>query len=407
MIRFIHTADVHFGVENYGKIDTKTGIHTRLLDFKRSFDACIDTAIEEQVDFFLFAGDAYKTTTPTPTQQRLFVSSLMRLVEAGIPIVMVIGNHDNPLSFGKAHSLDIFQHISPEWCYIIDTPGHFTIETGHGPVQIVGIPWPTRTTLALKTEHISSHPDEISSYISDTVGHVIQQYAQELDPTLPAVLTAHITVSNGTYSGSEKQAIYGKDPVLLPSQLAISPFDYVALGHLHRHQNLNPDGTPIVYSGSIERIDFGERTEDKGFCLVSIDNKATTYSFNQVPARPFYQIDIQLSSESDHTQQMLNALHAYDLTDAVVKIRYYIPDNIRDFVDIAVIEKACAHAHYIMGIFPVHTVQPRKRRQGISVESDYQTLLYTYFQHHAATHEKAEHLTKTAIDIAREADEDT
>ena len=102
MIKFIHTADIHFGVENYGRIDHTTGIHTRLLDFYRALGVCIDRAIDEKVDFFLFAGDAYKTAQPTPTQQRLLLASFLRLFRAKIPIVMVIGNHDHALSFGKA-----------------------------------------------------------------------------------------------------------------------------------------------------------------------------------------------------------------------------------------------------------------------------------------------------------------
>src|SRR5277367_160981 len=71
MIRFVHTADIHFGMENYGRIDPKTGIHSRLLDFERALNACIDHAIAQEIDFFLFAGDAYKTANPSPTQQRL------------------------------------------------------------------------------------------------------------------------------------------------------------------------------------------------------------------------------------------------------------------------------------------------------------------------------------------------
>ncbi len=54
MITFIHTADIHFGMENYGKLDTKTGIHSRLLDFEKALNICVDRAIAERVDFFLF-----------------------------------------------------------------------------------------------------------------------------------------------------------------------------------------------------------------------------------------------------------------------------------------------------------------------------------------------------------------
>ncbi len=105
MIRFIHTADIHFGMENYGRVDAATGIHTRLLDFHKALSFCIDTAINEKVDFFLFAGDAYKTPHPSQTQQRLLIQCFLRLYDAGIPVVIVVGNHDHPLSFGKANAL--------------------------------------------------------------------------------------------------------------------------------------------------------------------------------------------------------------------------------------------------------------------------------------------------------------
>ena len=99
MIQFIHTADIHFGMENYGRIDPETGIHSRLLDFERALNYCIDKAIEKKIDFFLFAGDAYKTAYPSPTQQKLLMRCFLRLYKANIPIVIVVGNHDNPLTF--------------------------------------------------------------------------------------------------------------------------------------------------------------------------------------------------------------------------------------------------------------------------------------------------------------------
>src|SRR3990172_11776955 len=111
MISFIHTADVHFGMENYGKIDAVTGIHSRLLDFEKAFNFCIDTAIEQNVDFFLFSVDSYKTTHPSPTQQRLMLRCFFRLYKAKIPVIIIVGNHDNPLSFGKANTLEIFDQL--------------------------------------------------------------------------------------------------------------------------------------------------------------------------------------------------------------------------------------------------------------------------------------------------------
>ncbi|MEX0849263.1 MAG: exonuclease SbcCD subunit D [Candidatus Dependentiae bacterium] len=381
MIRFIHIADIHFGMENYGKIDSKTGIHTRLLDFERALNFCIDVAIEKEVDFFLFAGDAYKTAHPSPTQQRLLTRCFLRLHKANIPLVMVIGNHDNPLSFGKANSLDIFGQFPTTHFHVIAKPKSFVLQTKSGPVQIVGIPWPTRNTISVSKKHALKSAIELTEYISKAVGKLINNFAQQLDPTIPAVFTGHLTVSSGIFSGSEKRAIYGTDPVLLPSQLAIEPFDYVGLGHLHRYQDLNKNGYPsVVYAGSPERIDFGERKEDKGFCVVTIHEKnKTTHEFIKTPQRPFIQIEVKLTSDKPQTEQMLDAIKKHDLKDAIVKILYHIPENKKDNVDLKEIQALCTEAMFVVGIIPIRQVVVRERRGAMKVDMDIATLLDRYF----------------------------
>ena len=381
MIRFIHTADIHFGMENYGKTDPATGIHTRLLDFERALNFCIDTAISEQVDFFLFAGDAYKTAHPSPTQQQLLSRCFLRLHQAGIPLVIVVGNHDNPLSFGKANSLDIFEQFPVNHFHVIAKPKSFVLQTKSGPVQIVGIPWPTRNTISVSKKHALKAAVELTEYISQAVGQLIKAHAEKLDPTIPAVLTGHLTVSSGIFSGSEKRAIYGSDPVLLPSQLAIAPFDYVGLGHLHRYQDLNPNGYPsVVYAGSPERIDFGERNETKGFCLVTIEEKnKTTHRFIETPQRPFHQIEVWLSESTNQTDQVLDAIKKYDIKDAIIKIVYHIPEDRKDTVDLKIIQEACREAMFIAGIIPVRKVVTRDQRATVKVDMDIAMLLDRYF----------------------------
>jgi exonuclease SbcD len=382
MIRFIHTADIHFGMENYGKIDSKTGIHTRLLDFEKALNSCIDIAIKESVDFFLFAGDAYKTHNPSQTQQKLLFRCFLRLYEAKIPIVIVIGNHDHPLSFGKAHSLDMFGEMPLEGFHVFSKPGYMTLATKNGPISIVGVPWPTRNTIAITDQHLDKSNSQLTEYISKAVAHIITDLAKKVDATIPAVLASHITVSTGIFSGSEKRAIYGNDPMLMPSQLAIAPFDYVALGHLHRHQNLNPTGYPaVVYSGSIERIDFGERNEEKGFCLVSIPEKGkATYEFIPVATRPFIQIDVPLVSGISQTDQIIDAIKKHNIHNAIVKIVYHIPPGKKDLVDLKPIEYACQNALDLIGVIPIHTFKMREKRNcALKVTMDLPELLETYF----------------------------
>ncbi len=71
-IRVLHFADVHIGMENYGKTDPETGLSSRVRDFLRRMDEMIDFAREHDVDLTIFAGDAFKTRSPNPTYQREF-----------------------------------------------------------------------------------------------------------------------------------------------------------------------------------------------------------------------------------------------------------------------------------------------------------------------------------------------
>lgn len=385
-MKFFHTADIHFGVENYGKTDPATGIHSRLLDFKKSFEFAVDLAIEQKIDFFLLCGDAYKTAHPTPTQQKFLVQLLLRLQQANIPVIIIVGNHDHPLSFGKANALDVFSDLPLEGLHVFSKPESRTINTKSGPVQIVGIPWPTKNNLVTHEEHRFKTAQEISVYISEKVGQIIAQFASELDPAVPAVLASHLTVSSGIFSGSEKCAIMGNDPIFLPSQLAIKPFDYVALGHLHRHQNLNVGGYPaVVYSGSIERVDFGERKEDKGFCSVEItingSEKNCNFEFIKTPMRPMLQIEIILDPEKDQTEQIIKAITEQNIEEAIIKILYHLPPGKTDTVDLYAVERACAKAHYVTGVIPIHKPVTRQARPHVTGKMDIETLLTKYFSH--------------------------
>jgi exonuclease SbcD len=405
MIKFIHTADIHFGVENYGRIDHTTGIHTRLLDFYRALGICIDRAIDEKVDFFLFAGDAYKTAQPTPTQQRLLLASFLRLFRAKIPIVMVIGNHDHALSFGKAHALDLFGQIPLHGFYVLSKPTTIQLVTQNGPINIVGIPWPTRTNMSLQNAYTYSSGAHIADQLGTNVAHTIAHHAAALDPSLPAVLAGHLTVSTGIFSGSEKRAIYGTDPILHTSQLAIAPFDYVALGHLHRYQDLNQHGYPaVVYSGSVERVDFGERTETKGFCLVTIPEKGKAcHEFIPITTRPFVQVVTNLDDTQNQTDQIIEQLKQHTIIDAVIKIIYHIPAGLRDRVDKARLQAACADAHYVASIVPMRTMTtltPRCSR--ISAEMDLSTLLSTYLATKPELLPYKDRLTQKLLALAEE-----
>ena len=188
----------------------------------------------------------------------------------------------------------------------------------------------------------------------------------------------------------------------MPSQLAIKPFDYVGLGHLHRYQNLNPSGHPaIVYSGSPERVDFGERKEDKGFCLVTIyDKQRTEHEFIKLPTRKFVQIDVQIEEDSNQTDQILQAIAERDIADAIVKIVYYVPAGFREKVDLMLINHACLSAWHVIGVQCVRGIAKKAHRPVAKVDMDLETLLKTYFSAKPEFAAQKDEYIKCALELA-------
>jgi exonuclease SbcD len=151
------------------------------------------------------------------------------------------------------------------------------------------------------------------------VDNFLRASAEQLDPDLPAVLTIHGTVDGATV-GVERQIMLGKDLILPRSMVALPGVDYVALGHIHKHQSLG-EHPPIVYPGSIERIDFGEEHEDKGCVLVEVARGATRWRFHKLAARPFVTVAVDVRNSAEAQARVAAAIEKRDLREAVVRVK--------------------------------------------------------------------------------------
>jgi len=368
-MKFLHIADIHLGMENYGRINPSTGMHTRLEDYIKCFSFAIDTAIKEKVDLVIFAGDAYKNSTPNPTHQREFAKQIYRLSKVEIPVVLINGNHDNPVSFGRATSLDIFGTLNVPGSRIINEPEMLIIETKSGPVQVFGLPWPTKNLFLTKEEYKDLNDVEIVEQIQIRASEKIREFARLVKPNIPTIFAAHLAVAEATYSGSERSVLIGSDPVFPAQMLAQEAFNYVALGHIHKFQDLNPDSDiPVVYPGSIERINFGEEKEDKGFCLVNINGGKTSYEFIKVPARNFITIDINIPKDQDPTTALLSEIEKQNLPGAVVRISYTMPEEAANPIDFSKINTALEGAFMTANIS--EKSKPTERVQRAEVTED-------------------------------------
>jgi exonuclease SbcD len=350
-MKIIHFADLHLGVENYGRMDPATGLSSRLNDFLAALDELVDYALAEKADLVLFCGDAYKTREPTQTQQREFARRINRLATANIPVFLVIGNHDMPNAVGRATATEIFDTLAVKNVTVASRPGTYKIQTKGGAVQIATLPWLRRSALLSREDTKNLNLEQVNQQMQAALTQAIGKQAAALDPSLPAILAAHVSVGTAK-AGSESMMAIGQEPVLLLSDIALPAFDYVALGHIHKHQVLK-ENPPVIYSGSLERVDFSEENDEKGFYVVDIEpgaaGRQVSYRFHPVKARRFLTIDIALEqADTDPTAKVLNAITGQQeaVRDAIVRLNISLPSQIEGHLRYHEIREALNPAHF-------------------------------------------------------------
>lgn len=330
-MKLLHTADLHIGMSNYSKLDPETGLDSRLLDFFNTFDLMINTAISENVDAFLLAGDAYKTRDPSPTQQKGFGERIKRLSKAGIPVILVVGNHDTPNAEGKANTLDIYSALEIDNVWVSRKPEFLKIPTKSGILQVITAPW----------LHKSDFKD---------LGEKLLSFYEKIDVSSPAVIVGHLEVE-GSSMGSEKGLAIGNDVTVPLSLLTDRKLSYVALGHIHKHQILS-NNPPVVYSGSPERIDFGEAKEEKGFIMIDIPTpKKANFKLVSTNCRRFLSVNVDLTADDkEPTETVLKEIAKHQIEDAIVKVVINIPADLEKEIEMDKIKKALSGAFTVAGI---------------------------------------------------------
>lgn len=368
-IRVLHFGDLHIGMENYGQIDPETGVNGRVMDFLRRLSELVEYALQNEVDLVLFCGDAYKTREPSATHQRELARRIKRLTGAGVPVVLLVGNHDLPSQEKRATSVDIYHALDVPNVVVANRDKLHRLTTRRGEeIQVATVPYPIRQRLLEREEYRGKTIAELDKVVEQLVTENIQALAAQVDPTVPAILAGHFSVSEAEY-GSERSVMLGRDVVVLKGVLADTAWDYVALGHIHRHQEINGgQPPPIVYSGSLERIDFGEEKEPKGFVVADVRRGACEWRFQPVAARRFVTIDADVRAESAPLEALLGAIGRHDVKDTVVRVRVKALPEQEGLLRDADIRKALKDAYFVAGISKEVERAYRQRLGGASPE---------------------------------------
>ncbi len=349
-MKILHFADAHIDMANYGRRDPETGLPYRVQDFLKSLDVIMAAAIDEHVDLVLFAGDAYRDRSPAPTFQREWGKRIIRLSKAGIRTLLLVGNHDISPALGRANAIQEFETLDIPYVTVLAKPLFLSpLELGL-PIQVIALPWVSRAGLIASTD---APMEEAYTNIEEHLTSLVNGWLEKADPTLPIILTAHASIEGAKYS-TERTVMLGAD-LVLPGSLVRDPrLDYVALGHIHKSQDLNENAhPPVIYPGSIERVDFGEAGDEKYFVIAEIEKGKTDVHWRRLEnIRPFVDRRVTLESPENVTHVLTSALPATEeLAGAIVRLTV---DYFREWDDL--IDEP-ALRRYAQAAFEFHLVK--------------------------------------------------
>lgn len=349
-MKLLHFADAHIDMANYGRHDPETGLPLRVLDFLKSLDTIVDTAIAEKVDIVIFAGDAYKDRSPAPTFQREWGRRIIKLSQAKIPTLLLIGNHDLSPAVGRAHAIQEFDTLQVPYVRVLSKIQFLgPNELWELPLQVIALPWISRSAFMADYEIENSEDliKDVSSKLQDRIIEKINDLASQADPALPIILTAHASIEGAKFGG-ERLVMLGNDLTLSGSLVKNRKYSYVAMGHIHKPQDFN-DGyqPPVVYPGSIERIDFGEAREDRFFVIAHIEkDEDTKVEWRKIEGtRKFIERRVVLESSENVNEALVSSLpKPKEIENAIIKLIVEYPRDLESLIDDAAIRKYAENA---------------------------------------------------------------
>ncbi len=318
-MRFAHISDLHIGkrLHEVSLLDDQAYILEEIRKILR----------DERPDAVLIAGDIYDKSAPSAEAVRLFDDFLSGLASDGQTVFVISGNHDSAarVAYGGRIMERSGVHLSAPAYEGGVRP--VTLTDGHGPVDIYLLPFikPVHVSLAFPDEKIESYTDALRVAVEK----------MPIDPKRRSVLVAHQFVTGAVRSDSEEVSVGGLDNV---DAAVFAPFSYVALGHIHRPQNI---GSPRVrYSGTPLKYSFSEAGDGKSVTMAELDGKGEV-SLRTIPLTPkrdlrevkgtYEELMKKENYEGTATEDYLHIVltDEKDVPDAMRKLKTVYPNVLR------------------------------------------------------------------------------
>jgi exonuclease SbcD len=259
-MRIVHTSDWHAG-RVWKRID-------RLPELADVLENLGDFLERKRIDLLLMSGDVFDSGAPNPAAERLVFGFFKRIGRAGIKSVVIAGNHDSPArlqAWGTLAELVDVQAVAFP-CRVEDG-GLVEVETRSGERALVAaVPFaaPRRLVSALD---LSGEQTQVKQKYDQGMKQIIAHLVSGFDVETVNLVMAHTHLQGAVLSGSERLVHLGEEWATTP-QAFPSTAHYVALGHIHKPQNVEAAPAPTHYAGSPLQLDFGEAGEEKSFLLI-------------------------------------------------------------------------------------------------------------------------------------------
>ena len=277
-MKILHTSDWHLGAALRGHYD-------RAAELFDQIEKICELAQENNVELLVVAGDVFVRRNMLESTKRL-AQVLAPFIRDGLKVLMFPGNHDDKEHFYMMRALLSVEERQREQVYIVDKAEVITINN----VQFVIVPYPNIPELLEPYQIKASGAKDRNAVLSKAYDNLVNSLFNSLNPDLPAVFFAHLNVS-GVISKSEKEVNYDEGILMNRNNLPfVDNLAYIGLGHIHQCQQI-PHKIPCFYSGSMQRMDMGERDDEKFVLLVDIPNQGSA-NVTKLPlsVTPFYDI---------------------------------------------------------------------------------------------------------------------
>ena len=262
-MKLLHTGDWHVGRTLHRR--------QRLEECEAVLAELVGIAEDEKVDVVLVCGDVFEHFAPSAEAERIVYSTLLALRATGAEVLVIPGNHDNAKRFGAVESL--FQAAGVRVVPEVRRPTEGGVvefnERDGARVQVACLPWVAERMLYTAADLMRQQEEPYKEY-AEELPRLVAALCAELDPTAVTVLAGHLFVSGAAVGDGERDLTIGQIFAVTPAALPTT-VQYIALGHVHRPQDIPGAATPARYAGSLLQLDFGEATQSKSVTVVDVE----------------------------------------------------------------------------------------------------------------------------------------